>query len=297
MSNITINKGDLALGLKTWSFPAGERGVKLDTTDLKYLYGPGFWHVITARLQSPADVMDLLLVKDALDRDTRFTQRLVKTPVHLFLSYCPYGRQDRVCTEGESFSLGVFARLINGAGFERVTIVDPHSEVTSAVINNLTVIDQKTVVGRFDALNRRLFGEGVRFKLVSPDAGANKKTSDLAKYFGHVDFIRADKRRNLATGEIVETVVYADRLDGVEAVVVDDLIDGGKTYIELAKVLKAKGAAKVILYATHGIFSKGTKPLFEAGIDEIFSTNSFYEIWPAGVDGVTTLKLEDVFTI
>ena len=91
--------------------------------------------------------------------------------------------------------------------------------------------------------------------------------------------------------------MYADDLAGQDVVIADDLIDGGMTFILLAKALKVKGAGKVILYGTHGIFSKGTKPLFEGGIDEVYSTNSFYDVWPSGVDNVTTLDLEKHFIV
>ena len=107
---------------------------------------------------------------------------------------------------------------------------------------------------------------------VIPDAGANKKTAKIASYFGHSSFIRADKLRNLSTGDILETVVYGDVVGNIT--IVDDLCDGGKTFIELAKVLKQKGAEKINLYVTHGIFSKGTYPLYTAGIDYIITTNS-----------------------
>jgi ribose-phosphate pyrophosphokinase len=110
--------------------------------------------------------------------------------------------------------------------------------------------------------------------LVSPDAGANKKTFEVAKYFS-TNFIRADKLRDLTTGQIKETIVYADDLTGKTAVILDDICDGGRTFIELAKVLKAKGAAKVILFVTHGIFSAGLDPLFAGGIDAIWTTDSF----------------------
>ena len=45
--------------------------------------------------------------------------------------------------------------------------------------------------------------------------------------------------------------------------IVDDTCDGGRTFIELAKVLRARNAGKIELYVTHGIFSKGLKELSE----------------------------------
>ena len=70
-------------------------------------------------------------------------------------------------------------------------------------------------------------------------------------------------------------MVHADDLTGKYAVIIDDICDGGGTFIPIAKELKAKGCRKVVLYVTHGAFTKGTQVLFENGIDEIFTTNSF----------------------
>jgi len=53
--------------------------------------------------------------------------------------------------------------------------------------------------------------------------------------------------------------------------IVDDICDGGATFILLAKELYAAGAKEVNLFVTHGIFSKGLIPLYEAGIKRIFT--------------------------
>ena len=113
--------------------------------------------------------------------------------------------------------------------------------------------------------------------LVSPDAGSNKKTAEIAKYFNHENFIRADKLRNLETGEILETIVYCDDFHGRDVCVVDDLVDFGRTFLDLSKACKEKKCGRFILYVTHGIFSGGFDHLFTS-IDEIFTTNSYREI-------------------
>lgn len=285
---ITITKNGKSLALKQFFFPAGEVGVSIDTKDLRYQLDAASYQTITARIQRSDDFMALALAKDALSH-------FDETPVRLFLPYIPYARQDRVCSSGDSFSLRVFTELVSSLGFEKITVVDPHSDVAVALLpRNTMVIRQFDVINRNQPFIERVL-KGATF--VSPDAGANKKTSELAKYFGHTSFIRADKLRNLATGEIIETVVYAEDLKGQDVVIADDICDGGRTFTELAKALKAKGAGKVILYVTHGIFTKGTKVLFDNGIDEIFTTNSYYDVWPAGVDGVTTLNLEKEFSL
>jgi ribose-phosphate pyrophosphokinase len=268
-------------------FPAGEVLFKLDISNLRFYHDACPIHIV-ARLQNSNDVMELALAKDALE------EWLGALDITLYLWYVPYARQDRACCKGEPFSVRVMAKIINSLNFKRVVIADPHSDVTPALLDRCHIITQADIIHQFEAFTKRVL-QGVTF--VAPDAGSNKKTTTLAAYYGHADFIRADKRRDLNTGKILETIVYADDLKGQDVVIADDLVDGGKTFTELAQVLKRKGAGKVILYATHGIFSKGTKVLFDSGIDELFSTNSFYDVWPAGVDRVTTLKLEDHFLV
>lgn len=55
------------------------------------------------------------------------------------------------------------------------------------------------------------------------------------------------------------------------------LCDGGRTFTELARALKDRGAGRIGLFVTHGIFSRGLDPLFAEGIDDIFTTDSFYQ--------------------
>lgn len=292
---IHITKNRVSLAVTTFLFPAGESGVKLDTQNLLYRSAFAPHQTIWARLQSSKDVMELVMVTDAL-------RRFDPTPINLVLGYVPYARQDRVCVPGESFSLKAFAGLINGLDFQKVTVFDPHSDVTGAVFDRVHIIPQVDIIGKFDALNARLqpTPPDNRPIFVSPDAGANKRTSELAGFYGHASFIRADKLRDLATGKIKEIVVVNDRaeIEGRTCIIVDDLCDAGGTFIGLAAALKAKGARWVELYVTHGLFTKGTTPLYKGGIDAIWTTNSFYDVWPAGIsDDIKTLKLEDVYSL
>ena len=274
---------------KDFLFPAGEVGIQLKTTNYAYKYTKAPYQTIVARLKNSNDILRLLNVVDAL-------RRFDPTPIRLFMPYLPYSRQDRVCNDGESFALGVFVKLINSMGFEKVTIADPHSDVSTAIIDNVNVLSQIDIIGKFDAFTKRVMQRDVIF--IAPDAGSNKKISKLAGYFSHTDFLRADKLRDLATGNIKETIVYADKLDGQTVIIVDDICDGGRTFIELAKVLKKKGAAKVVLFVTHGIFSKGSKPLFADGIDEIYTTDSYDDVLPfEEADKFTILKMESVFNL
>lgn len=262
--SVEIFRDQIRLDYKNFVFPGGEIGLKLDAGNLNFLSSRGTVSVI-ARIQKSDDLMVLAMAKNALEN-------LGIKRANLYLPYVPYGRQDRICDAGEAFSLKVFAQFINLLNFDSVIIVDPHSEVSAALFNNVKIIAQSEIINKWQLFIERVMTETI---FVSPDAGANKKTFALAKFFGHVEFLRADKMRDLTNGNIKETIVYAEDLKNQDIVIADDICDGGRTFIELAKVLKTKNAGKIILYITHGIFSKGEEVLFAGGIDEIWTTNSF----------------------
>jgi len=285
--NIQITKGYKSLDLNVFNFPGGEVGVKINTNDLNYKSIKSDYQTIIARIQNSNDIMALIMIKDALER-------FDKTPIRLFLPYMPYGRQDRPCVNGESFSLKVFANLINSLKFLEVITLDPHSNVMEGVFDNLRVISQLDIINNyFEEFRLKILREYSKTKcyFVSPDAGANKKTAEIAKYFNHDSFIRADKLRNLNGGDIKETIVYADDLSGCTTVICDDLCDGSASFTNLAKVLKAKNASKVILYITHAIFSKGVDIIFNSGIDKIYCTNSYKKELD---ERVNVLKIDNI---
>lgn len=217
--------------------------------------------ILQVQLLSAADIMRLLLVTDAL-------RICYDNPIELFMPYTPYARQDRSCNIGDPFSLRVFANLINSQEYSKVTIVDPHSPGCN-LINNLEVIPHEIGI---DGVNSRL--SNIDY-IVSPDMGASRKAKDWLYVWNSLGnnskLLKAVKQRNIK-GEIVSTRLdYPSRLDGCRCLIVDDICDGGRTFTELAKVLRDRGATHVFLYVTHGIFSK-TLPL--DGIDTVFTTDS-----------------------
>ncbi len=220
---------------------------------------------IVALIKNSDDLMTVLLLNDAVKRTNPSAKRFASIP------YIPYGRQDRVCNPGEAFSLKVACDLINSCEFIEVLTYDPHSDVTTALINNLNVMEQHTIVQQHWAMIKRDYLDAV---IVSPDAGSNKKILKVCQALGKNEFIRADKNRDVATGNIIETVVYADDLTGKDCLIVDDLCDGGMTFIKLAEALKDKGAGKVALFVTHGIFSKGLEPITKV-IDNVYCCDSW----------------------
>lgn len=179
----------------------------------------------------------------------------------LIFKYLPYARADRLFGQGESFGLAAFAKLIDP--FYEVFAYDIHNfENTENLMGPITNIGINVFLffgnacWYLDSLNT----ESV---LISPDKGAKEKVKSVAEYFEH-DVVYAEKVRDTKTGQIIDTTLSeTDKIKGKDCVIVDDICDGGGTFIPLAKKLKEAGAKTVTLYVTHGIFSKGLDPLKE----------------------------------
>jgi len=230
-------------------FPGGEIHVKL-TPDF---YPEGV--KLRADLRCSDDIMALLLQTDAY-------RRMGVHSISVEIPYLPYARQDRACNPGEALSLKVMCDIINAQNYKSVTIWDVHSDVALALLNNVINIPLSHFLMKID--NKDL--------IVAPDAGALKKISRLK-----LPFIRADKERCTVTGKITNTVVYSGDLGNTDLLIVDDICDGGRTFIELAKELKKITTGKINLYVTHGIFSNGFD-IFRGLIDKIYCPNPFVDI-------------------
>jgi ribose-phosphate pyrophosphokinase len=102
--------------------------------------------------------------------------------------------------------------------------------------------------------------------LCYPDKGALIKYKDMYNF----PYIYGNKTRDQETGHILDYQLVGD-CDGQRVLIVDDICDGGMTFQLLARDLLAAGAKEVNLFVSHGIFSKGLKPLREAGIKNIYT--------------------------
>ena len=204
--------------------------------------------------------------------------------IYLYIPYLLGSRSDRLFEYGgTSYLRDALAPILNAQNYEKVITLDVHSDVAEACINNLSVRNNHTFVHSFI---QDLFNDGKEFTLVSPDAGALKKVWSLSRYLKSNDInisddiIIASKHRDISTGEITHTNVPLN--DGEHTnnrfLIVDDICDGGRTFIEIAKVIKSmRPDSKIYLYVTHGIFSKGMYELSKY-FNAIFSTNSYSDI-------------------
>lgn len=250
----------------TFKFPAGESGVSF-SVDQPVKDGK-INGMITLLWLDNDDLINLMLLVDAVRRE-------YDVELSLSIPYFPYARQDRVCNKGESLSVKVIADIINSLNFKNVYVMDPHSDVVGAVLNNFKQVDvtQQIVSAFYETYDRSKHNY-----LVSPDAGANKKVQKYAKAIcertPHLDgIIKADKVRDTATGKITDTIVHCGDLGDANLLVVDDICDNGGTFIPLAERLRGITAGSVNLFVTHGLFNSGVDKFY--GIfDKIFTANS-----------------------
>ncbi|QEC72305.1 ribose-phosphate pyrophosphokinase [Arachidicoccus ginsenosidivorans] len=264
-----INEQGSTIKYQRIIFPDGQPHIKMDMNSIGGLDRGAPLRII-CRLASANDLLLLLFVKNTLDY-------LEFVNVEVCVSYLLAARMDRVMLDGEPFSLKVVAAILNQGDFKKVKVFDPHSEVTNALFNRSYSITNHEFVK--DALEHYYdFHPATQYCLVSPDAGALKKIHKLAVYLNASSIVECMKERDLKTGELTNFKTTADDLHNKTCFIIDDICDGGGTFAGTASLLKSKGAAKVILIVSHGIFSKGVTI---ENIDDIYTTNSYKEI--AGV--------------
>jgi ribose-phosphate pyrophosphokinase len=234
-------------------YPCGEISVRLDDPALA-----SQGNTLRVDYKDSDDIIQMLLVADAVRRVAP------DRALSLVLPYIPYGRQDRVCHPGEPFSLKVLADIINVQNFTAVYTVEPHSVASANYIHRLCSVSAATLITYED-------GKGVRDLireetpvLLSPDKGGRQRVLEVATALAQHNIVcaaaYADKRRE--DGQVTFTHV-PEICAGRNILVIDDICDGGATFLKLADALQERGARDLYLYVTHGFFTKGTEELLK----------------------------------
>ena len=217
---------------------------------------------VCLRGNSYEDLFSAASVKEAWDAEnSMFTGQ--KAVLKLF---CLIGqRSDRRFSPATSFDLKIIAQFINSMRFDRVEILHPHSPISLALIANSVAISHfKYVEKAYKSIGNPI--------LVSPDAGAYKTTHEIAEKLD-ASLVPSNKVRVNGAPEVK---IQGD-VAGKNCLIVDDLADGGRTFMNLGKILKQQGATKVYLYVTHAQFNFGFEEIKET-IDHVYCTNSYKNI-------------------
>ncbi len=278
-----VNEKESDITYKISRFPDGQSDIVLDIKEF-HLSGISetgkSWSStikISSRFNSFKDLEIIICTTKAL-------RRLGIKEIHLYIPYLLGARSDRQFQEGgNSYLVDVIAPILNAQNYKSITVIDVHSDVAAACINNLKSIDNEELV-KFALShiydNDSNYGDRSSV-LVSPDAGSLKKIYNIAKeieYKGEI--IIANKHREIETGKILSTEINLNvNCIGKDYIIIDDICDGGRTFIELVKAIKEKDTSnrRFFLIITHGIFSARFEEL-EKYFNTIYCTNSYSDI-------------------
>lgn len=193
---------------------------------------------------------------------------------YLDMPYCPHARQDRIKNDEDVFTLKYFAEVINSLGFDEVEVLDPHSSVSEALIDNIFIESpEKYIENIIYALEQG----GSELILFFPDAGASKR---YASMFPKYKYIYGNKIRTWETGQIVGTEIvnpFNVDLKNKTILMCDDICSKGTTFIKSAEALQPYDVGSIYLWVTHceNTILKGLIPDSEL-IKKVFTTNSIF---------------------
>jgi ribose-phosphate pyrophosphokinase len=263
--------------IESWVYPGGEVGVRVPETLIRSEADVFF------RLQSPQDIITLLMAVDA-------TRRSYPTKAwlnQLIIPYIPYARQDRVATKGDPLAIKVLVDLIALTGTNEVHCLDPHSEVTEHYFEQkgIDFYGYSPVFFIEHYINK--IAPGKKVILVSPDKGAKKKTlSYLEELDAAIGVIVCRKSRDPVSGKLTQAEFeeYIPKQLGtdinikdpnIDLVITDDICDGGRTFMNIVELLDYEGFKNPVhLWTSHAIYSYGIEGLLKK-FKTLGSTNSF----------------------
>ena len=209
-------------------------------------------------------LMEQLIMVDALKRAS--AKRIT-----VVMPYYPYSRQDKKGRGREPISARLIADLYKTAGADRIMSVDIHAA---------------QIQGFFDGPFDHLFAMPVlleHFKtqldpstltVVSPDMGRVRVADVWSDKLGAPLAIIHKRRDPLVPNQVSVHEIVGD-VDGRVCLIVDDLIDTGRTIVKAAEALKNAGAKGVVVAATHPVFSDpATEILQSEYIDKVVVTDT-----------------------
>ena len=242
------------------TFPNGE--TKINEQQINKILGGVNNSLTTFKYQSDADLIKLLFLKKYLD------QLKVKSDLHIM--YMPYSRMDR-SEGGSAFTLKYIAEFINGLGFDYIHVLEPHSNVTPALLNNCKTRFLSVDIF-YDIKDKINFNNDTDY-VYYPDAGAEKRYS---KMIAVPNQLVGFKHRDFQTGKITSLQVFGDvKKKGFKVVMVDDLSSYGGTFILGAKQLRELGASEIYLVVGHCEESIYKGDIFKTDlIDKVFTTDT-----------------------
>lgn len=259
----TVLRLDNKEHFKFWNYPGGEVGCELVYNHTSI----GSSVNVVARINTAEELLRLISAVDVLKHAVVVDGATLNA---LTVSYFPYGRQDRR-EYGRPFLLPWIVGVLDSLGFKQILICDPHSLVTPALFRDTKVYIHKSTEIFASSITVSRYDAGT-YCFVAPDAGAAKRANEFAAVLGG-SVLQCLKTRNPQNGKI-ENICVPDHVAYQNYVVVDDICDGGATFIKLAEALDV-GKTRLQLLVTHGIFSNNAIPKLAKHYSRIITTDSW----------------------
>ncbi|WP_036386155.1 ribose-phosphate pyrophosphokinase [Microvirgula aerodenitrificans] len=250
--DITLGRADVG------RFSDGEVAIEL----LENVRGRDVFVLQSTCAPTNDNLMEILTTVDALKRASagRITAAI---------PYFGYARQDRRPRSARvPITAKLVANMLTSAGIDRILTVDLHAD---------------QIQGFFDIPVDNIYATPVLLKdiqsqsienltVVSPDIGGVVRARAMAKAL-HADLAIIDKRRPKAN--VAEVMNIIGDIQGRTCLIVDDMIDTANTLCKAAAALKVKGAARVLAYATHPVFSgQAVERIKTSEIDQVVVTDT-----------------------
>lgn len=186
----------------------------------------------------------------------------------LTLPYIPNARQDRVKNKEDVFTLKYFANIINYLNFDKVVVMDAHSNVSTALIDRVINYSPECLI---DITIRDCNPDMLFFS----DEGSRKRYSDMAS----IKYTFGVKQRDWETGKILglDIIGCKDEIKDSKILIVDDICSRGGTFYHSAQKLKELGAKEIYLYVTHCENTILEGELLDSGlIEKVYTTDSIF---------------------
>lgn len=277
---VDLDKSDIKY--KISPFPDGQHQVDIDLTTVNFdITMEGISYIdwskeiqIKSRLNNWID-LEIIACTVASLKEIGYKR------IHLYIPYVVGARSDRKFGNGgNNYLKNVICPALNHLELESITVLDPHSDCLEMGIKNYKKIDNYELItwslGKIYPQNP--ITRNRNFIFVSSDAGASKKIFKVAEKLGYKgDILICGKDRD-ENGKLTRTIVPSLPNFEKDIIILDDIIDGGRTFINIAKEIKniEEFNGKIYLIITHGIFSAGFKELSQY-FDGIYCTNSYQD--------------------
>lgn len=207
-------------------------------------------------------LMEMLIIVDALRRSS--AERITAV-----LPYFGYARQDRKAEPRVPITAKLVANLLTVAGVNRILAMDLHAAQIQGFFD--IPVDHLYATPVFLEMARKT-GNLKETVVVSPDTGGVERTRFFARQID-CNIAILDKRREKKNE--AEVLHLIGSVDGMHAILIDDMIDTGGTICQAAKMIKDNGAKTVSVYSTHAVLSgPAAERIHNSVIDNLYLTDT-----------------------